>query len=156
MTKKAIITAVVTLLTWPSISLAQTNNSQEIVSSYFEKVFKQGDFDGVRKLVGAGAEYQQAVGLPYGGTYKGYDEWLAMFSKVQVHFDLHFEDDLVLFVSADGKGVIGSFTVTLKSRKTGRSIRMPVLERFEIQNGLIASVKPYYFDTASTVALLKE
>jgi ketosteroid isomerase-like protein len=118
-----------------------------VVSSYFEFLFRRGDFVSLEKLILKEAVYTQADGLPYGGTYVGFNQWLAMFGKVQSYFELKLVSDEILYNNADNNTVAANFIVQFKSRKTNQTIEMPIMELFELKDGKIFSVKPFYFDT---------
>jgi ketosteroid isomerase-like protein len=127
------------------------NDSLTLVSDYFEFLFRKGDFNSLEKIVASEALYNQAKGLPYGGRYKGFSEWIQMFTKVQSYFEVQLSDDPVLFNNHGKDKVAASFMVKFKSKKTGRELEMPVTELFEIKGGKIVSVTPYYFDTHAVV-----
>jgi ketosteroid isomerase-like protein len=117
------------------------------VSSYFEFLFKRGDFVSLEKLILKDAIYSQADGLPYGGTYIGFNQWLTMFGKVQSYFELKLVSDEILYSHKDSNTVVANFSIQFKSKKTNQIIEMPVMELFELRDGKIISVKPFYFDT---------
>lgn len=125
-----------------------------IVSNYFEFLFKRGDFVSLEKLILKEAVYSQAEGLPYGGTYKGFQEWMEMFKKVPVYFDLQLASDPILHSDSQNKSVVASFTVKFKSKKTGKEFTMPIMELFELKDGKILLVKPFYFDTKKITDLM--
>ena len=119
----------------------------KIVANYFEYLFKTRDFASLQKIIAKDAVYTQAEGLPYGGTYTGFSEWVNMYTKAAGYFDLQIEKEPVYFVSDKEDNVIINFTIRCKMKKTGKEISMPVLEYFEVKDGLIKAVQPFYFDT---------
>jgi SnoaL-like domain len=127
-----------------------------VVSGYFDFLFKKGDFGSLQKIIAKDAKYTQAEGLPYGGIYTGFSEWIQMFTKVQTYFDLQLTEDPVLFSNPANNKVVANFTVQFKSKKTKKEITMSITELFELNDGMITSIKPYYFDTKTLVDFIKE
>ncbi len=140
----------------PHISPEQ--NSQDnikLVSKYFEYLFKTGDFISMEKIISKEAIYSQAEGLPYGGTYIGFKGMVTMFTKAQTYFDLQIVGEPVYFTSSNKDEVIIHFTIKCKSKKSSNEITMPIAEYFELKDGLIVGIRPFYFDTKSFADFLK-
>jgi ketosteroid isomerase-like protein len=134
---------------WQPLPLSQIAENQSIVMEYFESLFRKGDLVAVEKLVAKDAVYTQASGLPYGGRYTGFEEWKSMFGKVNALVEIHTEGDPVLLTSAQADRIILQFAARFTSRKSEKEIELPISEQFDIANGKIVSVQPYYFDTKS-------
>jgi ketosteroid isomerase-like protein len=137
----------VTVYSYAQKNIPEKSSSLAIVSNYFEFLFKRGDFVSLEKLVARDAVYSQAEGLPYGGTYKGFEEWMGMFKKVAVYFDLQLVSDPILHKDSQNKSVAASFSIKFKSKKSGQEFTMPIMELFELRDGKILRVQPFYFDT---------
>jgi ketosteroid isomerase-like protein len=144
-----------TIVLFSLLSFQNAKNNNEIVSDYLTSLFKRGDFAALEKIIAKDAKYTQAAGLPYGGVYTGLNEWMGMFTKVQIYFDLQLEGEPVLLSDSNNK-VVASFTVKLISKKKRKELRMPVAEFFELKDEKIISVTPYYFDTETVVNFIKE
>src|SRR4051812_34082776 len=69
-------------------SFQEQDKNQAIVLAYMQLLFKKGDFVNLKKLIAEDAVYTQAEGLPYGGTYTGFDNWMRMFVEVQRYAEL--------------------------------------------------------------------
>ncbi|MFM9839919.1 MAG: nuclear transport factor 2 family protein [Cyclobacteriaceae bacterium] len=129
------------------VSEKSSSHNLTVVSNYFEFLFKRGDFVSLEKLILKEAVYLQAEGLPYGGTYKGFKEWMEMFKKVPMYFDLQLVGNPILHSDSQNKSVAASFTIKFKSKKSGKEFTMPIMELFELKDGKIMRVQPFYFDT---------
>ena len=53
-----------------------------------------------------------------------------------------------------GDQVIALSRMTAVAKPTGRLVEMHVAETFQVSDGKIAAVRPYYFDTAALLAAL--
>ncbi|CAD0001993.1 nuclear transport factor 2 family protein [Flavobacterium salmonis] len=127
----------------------------KVVAQYFESLFKTKDFITIAAIIEEDAVYNQAEGLPYGGTYKGFNEWTKMFAKSAEFFDFQIEKEPVYFSDASKKEVIIYFTINCKSKKSGKTLSMPVSEHFDLKNGKITAIRPFYFDTKQFAEFLK-
>ena len=126
-----------------------------MVSNYFEYLFRTRDFVSMEKIISKDAIYSQAEGLPYGGTYIGFTGMVQMFTKAQGYFDLSIVGEPVYFTSPNKNEVIIHFTIKCKSKKSNSEITMPIAEYFEVKNGLIIGIRPFYFDTKAFTDFLK-
>ncbi|MEO7991538.1 MAG: hypothetical protein ABI663_18440 [Chryseolinea sp.] len=141
-----------------STSISSIENNQtniKVVASYFEYLFKTGDFVSMQKIISKDAINSQAEGLPYGGTYIGFDGMVQMFTKAQGYFNLEIVSEPVYFTSPNKNEVIIHFTIKCKSKKSNNEITMPIAEYFEVKNGMIIGIRPFYFDTKAFADFLK-
>ncbi|WP_433835860.1 nuclear transport factor 2 family protein [Flavobacterium anhuiense] len=127
----------------------------KVVSKYYESLFKTRDFDALGTVIADGAVYSQASGLPYGGTYIGLGEWTKMFTKSKEFFDLQIEKEPVYFSDASKNEVIIYFTINCKSKKSGKTMSVPISEHFDLKDGKITAVRPFYYDTKTFAEFLK-
>lgn len=127
----------------------------KVVAQYYECLFKTRDFVKMATLIEDGAVYNQAEGLPYGGTYVGFNEWTKMFAKSTEFFDLEIEKEPTYFSDATKNEVIIYFTIKCKSKKSGKYLSMPISEHFDLKNGKITAIRPFYFDTKQFAEFLK-
>ncbi|MBS7252403.1 nuclear transport factor 2 family protein [Flavobacterium branchiicola] len=126
-----------------------------VVAKYYECLFKTRDFNTMATLIEDGAVYNQAIGLPYGGTYVGFSEWTKMFTKSGEFFDLQIEKEPTYFSDASKNEVIIYFTISCKAKKSGKTMSVPISEHFDLKNGKITAVRPFYFDTKQFAEFLK-
>ncbi|WP_426486201.1 nuclear transport factor 2 family protein [Flavobacterium sp. 2] len=127
----------------------------KVVAKYYECLFKTRDFDAMATLIEDGAVYTQATGLPYGGTFVGFAEWTKMFAKSAEFFDLQIEKEPTYFSDASKNEVIIYFTINCKSKKSGKNLSMPISEHFDLKNGKITAIRPFYYDTKQFTEFLK-
>lgn len=127
----------------------------KVVAQYYECLFKTRDFNTMAILIEDDAIYNQAEGLPYGGTYTGFSEWTKMYAKSADFFDLEIEKDPVYFSDASKNEVIIYFTIKCKAKKSGKTLSMPISEHFDLKNGKITAIRPFYFDTKQFAEFLK-
>ncbi|TDW44293.1 SnoaL-like protein [Flavobacterium sp. 270] len=141
----------------PEVDVLKTLEADnfKVVAKYYECLFKTRDFDTMATLIEDGAIYNQAVGLPYGGTYTGFSEWTKMYAKSSEFFDLQIEKEPVYFSDASKNEVIIYFTINCKAKKSGKSMSMPISEHFDLKNGKITAIRPFYFDTKQFAEFLK-
>lgn len=132
----------------------ETDNFK-VAAQYYESFFKTKDFTAMAPLIEEGAIYTQAEGLPYGGTYVGFNEWIKMYTKSTEFFDLQVEKDPVYFSDASKNEVIIYFTIKGKAKKSGKTLSMPISEHIDLKNGKITAVKSFYFDTKQFAEFLK-
>ncbi|MBF4494361.1 nuclear transport factor 2 family protein [Flavobacterium sp. MR2016-29] len=131
------------------------NDNYKVVAKYFESLFKTRDFTGIASIIEEGAIYSQAEGLPYGGTYVGFNEWTKMYTKSSEFFDLEIEKEPTYFSNAAKNEVIIYFTIKCKAKKSGKTLSMPISEHFDLKNGKITAIRPFYFDTKQFAEFLK-
>lgn len=132
----------------------ETDNFK-VVAQYYECLFKTRDFNTMASLIEEGAIYSQAEGLPYGGTYTGFNEWTKMYAKSAEFFDLEIEKEPVYFSDASKNEVIIYFTIKCKAKKSGKTLSMPISEHFDLKNGKITAIRPFYFDSKQFAEFLK-
>ena len=130
------------------------SNNISIARNYFENLFRKGDFASIKTQIKENAIYNQAPGLPYGGTYKGFENWMTMFSKVQDYFSIEIVDNPVLYSNPENDKVTAVFTIKFKSKTSNRELVMPISELLEFENGKIAKITPFYFDTKALVEFI--
>lgn len=127
----------------------------KVVAQYYESLFKTRDFTTMAPLIEEGAIYNQAEGLPYGGTYIGFNEWIKMYAKSAEFFDLQIEKEPVYFSDATKSEVIIYFTIKCKAKKSGKTLSVTISEHFDLKNGKIIAIRPFYFDTKQFAEFLK-
>jgi len=126
-----------------------------VVAKYYEGLFKTRDFTAMASLIEEGAIYNQAEGLPYGGKYVGFTEWTKMYAKSAEFFDVEIEKEPVYLSDASKNEVIIYFTIKCKAKKSGKTMSVPISEHFDVKNGKITAIRPFYFDTKQFAEFLK-
>lgn len=125
----------------------EVSKSADVVEIYYQSLFKTRDFKTISEIITADAIYYQAEGLPYGGTYTGFNEWITMFTNASTYFDLQIEKEPTYFTDASKEIIVIHFTIKCTAKKSGNVLSMPISEEFTVKNGKIISIRPFYFDT---------
>lgn len=92
----------------------------------------------------------QAEALPYGGTWHGHagmSRFFLAMSRTWESFDMEEQEIL-----AAGATAVVLTKVRARARVTGRELTFPILQTINVENGRIAEVRPFYWDTAAIVA----
>lgn len=87
----------------------------------------------------------EPASLPFGGIYKGMDEFQQFYPKVRAYYD--FSTFEVLSVHADGNVVF----VTIKTRVAEDQRPLMLCERFEFRDEVITKVQLFMLDFAQGV-----
>lgn len=130
--------------------------NEAVVGSYLEALFQRYDLAALDKIIAPDALYHQAAGLPYGGQYRGLSEMVTMFTKAQTYFNLQLVAPPTLATDPATNQVIASFTIRCVAHKSGRELTMAIRECFELRDGKIVGITPFYFDTKTFAAFLAE
>jgi ketosteroid isomerase-like protein len=90
----------------------------------------------------------EADGLPFGGEYRGWDGYVDILMRLRAFFKAgeRRQDDRSFIPYGDDKVII-HFTVDGYVAKNERHVRMPVLALWELKDGKIARIRPFFFDT---------
>ncbi len=89
----------------------------------------------------------EPASLPFGGTYKGLEDFKRFYAKVRTYYD--FETWTLIDVVADGDIVFSTSAV----RVAGRDITMHIAERFRFTGTKLVEVRVFICDaTESQVA----
>jgi ketosteroid isomerase-like protein len=107
----------------------------------------EASFDTLAPFFAPDVELHQAGTLPYGGTWRGHDGmerfFLAM-SQAWEAFDMVDQQFL-----ATSRTAVVLTHVRARARATGQELRFPILQTIRVQDGRIAEVRPFYWDTAA-------
>lgn len=120
------------------------NNALQIVKTMLDNGIV-GNWDIVRPLVADDLVIFLPIGLPYGGTYRGWQGYRDVFAAMGEFWgDITFGPSE--FFPAHNKVTIVSY---LKGRvaKTGKSTSMPLAEVWEVRDGKVSRITAFYFDT---------
>ena len=94
----------------------------------------------------------EAAGLPYAGTWRGYEGWRALNRAVRDAWaDFHVETDE--FLGETDATLVVRMTISGKARLTGTPFKTGILEIWRFEGGLIREVTPYYWDTHHLAAI---
>lgn len=127
----------------------------KVVATYFESLFKTRDFKTLASVLRPNAVYHQAEGLPYGGTYTGFEQWITMFQKAGSLFDMQIAEEPTYFYNSAKDRIVLGFVIRCTAKNSGKTITMHISEHFEVVDGKIASIRPFYFDTKAFAEFLR-
>jgi ketosteroid isomerase-like protein len=111
-----------------------------------------GDWDNVAALLTDDFVIREAAGLPYAGTWHGKDALRQVYMLVMGAWQ---DPKVAIHALTVGDGhAVGLLTLTVTAPGTGERHSFPIAEMFRIDNGRIAEIQPYYFDTAAVTKAL--
>lgn len=136
-------------------STDSAKSPRDIVEA-FETTIQRGwngeDLHQVLAFLHPGVEVIEAAGLPYAGTWKGH----AGFLELTTYFtqNWQFLPGKTFEYVADGDKVVVLTLGTAVAKATGREVEWRLAELFTVRDGLIAEIRPFYFDTAAISAAI--
>lgn len=95
-------------------------------------------------------EIVEAAGLPFGGTARGKTALREVLNKALSA--LQPSDIRIKSLTANDNEVVALLDLIFEGQ--GESFVMPVAEYFQIRDGLICRIVPYFFDTSAMTAFL--
>ncbi|GAA1032538.1 MULTISPECIES: nuclear transport factor 2 family protein [Amycolatopsis] len=96
----------------------------------------------------------QAGGLPFGGDWHGHtglEKFFLEMSRIWKSFEIGEQEFLAL-----GATSVVLTQVRARARATGRELEFPILQALRIEDGRIAEVRPFYWDTAAIASACAE
>ncbi|RYD56918.1 MAG: nuclear transport factor 2 family protein [Sphingomonadales bacterium] len=112
----------------------------------FVAALGQGDWPAMEQMLDADFEVVEAEGLPYAGTYHGFEGWRRLSDAVLSTWS-GFRLNLIEMHGGDEDAAVMRFAMSGRSRKTGTAWETTVLELWKFRDGKLARIDPYYFDT---------
>lgn len=106
-----------------------------------------GRLDDARPFFADDFVLYEAKGLPFGGVYRGWEGYKEILGKLHDFWIPGRKQASREFVPYGDDKVIIHFTLEGRIAKNGQHVAMPVLALWELKDGKIASVRPFYFDT---------
>jgi hypothetical protein len=120
------------------------DRTRSVVQQFYDYSLR-ADLEGVGKILQPDVVIYEAASLPYGGTHTGRAGVLQLLAQLYSMIDL----DLVVVgdVLVNSQRAAAFLEVPFGDSATNQ--KMAVVETFVIRDGLIAEIKPYYFDTSA-------
>ena len=109
-----------------------------------------GNWPELEEILTDDFEIVEADGLPFGGTCRGKSALRQTLDTVLPI--LRPSDIRVKSLTANDSEVVALLDLVFEGQ--GESFVMPVAEYFEMREGLICRIMPYFFDTAGMAAFL--
>jgi ketosteroid isomerase-like protein len=89
----------------------------------------------------------EAEGLPFGGTYRGWDGYMEVLGKLGKFWTGGRKQHSRAFIPYGDDKVIMHHTLDGHIAKNGQHVEMPVMILIGLKDGKIASIQPFLFDT---------
>lgn len=112
----------------------------------FVAALAAGDWSRMEEMIHPDFELTEAEGLPYRGTYRGFEGWRRLSDSVLSTWS-GFRIKLMEMHGGDDEAAVLRFAMSGRSRKTGSAWNTSVLELWKFRDGRLVSIAPYYFDT---------
>jgi uncharacterized protein len=129
--------------------IAAEDRTRSLVHQFYENSLR-ADIEGVAKILHPDVVNPEAESLPYGGTHVGREAVLQLLAQIYSAVDLG--SVVIGDILVNSERAAAFLEISFKSGDSADTQKMAVVETFVIRDGLIAEIKPYYFDTAALVA----
>ena len=127
--------------------LSAEDRTRSVVQQFYDYSLR-ADLEGVAKILHPDIVNYEAASLPYGGTHTGRAEVLQLLAQLYSMIDL--DTVVVGDVLVNSERAAAFLEVPFGDSASSETVS--VIETFVIRDGLIAEIKPYYFDTAALAA----
>jgi|JRYH01.1.fsa_nt_gb ketosteroid isomerase-like protein len=128
-----------------------SNAAVEAVDKAY-KALLSGDFEGFMSLFDDQSQLIEPDSLPYGGAAKGLaaiQEKIGALMAAWSEFHVEVES-----LAGTGDTVFALCRLKAKAQKSGVEVNMPIAEIWEMRSGRVATLRPFYWDTAALNAAL--
>lgn len=124
----------------------------EMVQELFDAILA-GDPEALGALIHPDVTVVEPLGLPYGGVYEGKDAFFGkLLPAIMTHFELGIEDARII----EGTDCVAAqVVVVFTARGSGNVVRMPYVEVYDFEDGLIRRMNVYPQDTAGLAAFME-
>ncbi len=112
-----------------------------------------GRWDALHDVIDPSFEIVEPDSLPYGGTHRGIDGYIALMRQIGELFDLRFAPDGLH--TLDDTTVLLRMHVTFTARATGRSARLLVHELLTVIDARVRRSEVILADTAALLRTLE-
>lgn len=121
-------------------------SAQELVAQLYGHV-AAGDMVAAEAMIHPEFRGEEAAGLPHAGIYEGVAGWHRLLETVMSVFSEFVPSVEYLLADDTGTRVAAMVGLKVRSAATGERAETSLLELWEVRDGLIKAVKPYYWDT---------
>lgn len=129
------------------------SESLNVVKTMAENGVK-GNWDLVRQCVSDDLVMHVPAGLPFGRDYRGWDDYLQFFKTFASYFtDIKASDQELV---PHGDKVIVMSRLSGRVAKTGKPVSFPIVAVWQVKNGKVVDIVPFYYDTKAICDLLSE
>jgi ketosteroid isomerase-like protein len=130
------------------------STNRDIVAEIYEAA-NGGDLPRLESRFHPDIVLHQAASLPYGGEYVGRQATMGCLVKMFTEY-LEVGGLTVRNIAVDGDLVISAVDLTATARRTGKDVSMPFRECFQLRDGLVVDLQPFYYDTAAFAAAFED
>lgn len=116
-----------------------------VVRQFYERL-AASDIPGALTLLTPDFRLVQAPSLPYGGEWVGATGLVDFLRAFFAHWAAFSSEDVRYFAAAD---TIIATSTAVGTTHAGRVLRIPMVQVYQLRQGLLASAQPFYFDTAA-------
>ncbi len=106
-----------------------------------------GDFDTLRALCHPDMALHQGSGMPFAGTYHGYEGFMRFFAEFGETFEIEKLGPLRDYTSDDPEWVVCELEIAAKVRATGKRFDGTIMEQWQFRDGKALTIKPHYFNS---------
>jgi uncharacterized protein len=125
------------------------DRTRSVVQQFYDNSLR-ADLEGVAKILHPDVVNHEPASLPYGGTHIGRDAVLQLLAQLYSRIDL--DAVVVGDVLVNSERAAAFLEVPFESGDLASNQKVLVIETFVIHDGLIAEIRPYYYDTAALAA----
>jgi ketosteroid isomerase-like protein len=111
-----------------------------------------GRWEALSDVLAEEFEIVEPDSLPYGGTHRGVDGYVALMQQIGGLFQLAFEPQGLY--ALDATTVLLRMQVTFTARSTGRSVKLRVVELLQVAGGRVRRSEVFLADTAALLETL--
>jgi ketosteroid isomerase-like protein len=108
---------------------------------------RAGRLDDARPFFADDFILYEAEGLPFGGVYRGWQGYLEVLDKLNKFWSAGRAQASREFIPYGENKVIIHFTLDGHITKNGKHVQMPIVAIWELKDGKIYSIRPFFFDT---------
>lgn len=121
-----------------------SSHNVQLVSDIYDGFILRGSTDVLFSSLHAECTMTEAPSLPFGGVYEGVAGAQQLYGRM---FETWDDMKIVVEKLFDGDDqVVAKLRLTGRSRATGRSVDMELLELWTLRDGKVVSLVPFYWD----------
>jgi uncharacterized protein len=117
---------------------------------------QSGDAAQVEALCHPDMVVEDPESLPYGGVYRGFAGMCEVSAKLFAVVANWKVETARVIGGPGGDDFVLVQRMTGRAASTGRAIEMSILEHYTFRDGLLISIRPYYWDTKAMIDILRE
>ena len=114
---------------------------QRFVAAVFE-----GDAVTLTALCHTDFALEQGAAMPYAGTYRGAEGFLAFLGVFGETYDIEKLEPVRTYTCSDPDWLVSEFELVAVVKASGQRYETTLLERWQFSEGKVLNIKPHYFD----------